>query len=139
MLASNGWLAVANSGHCTIFHRRQRNAAPVFARGARELLDARESRLRTDVTIRGKQGPALIVFRRPWLPGWRATLDGEPLHVVRADEIMPAVEIPDGAEGKLVLVYRPMSLVIGAAIAGLSLLTGIVFAVVRGRRIALGW
>lgn len=90
--------------------------------GFRELRDARETRLASEVTVKGTSGPALVVFRRPWLPGWRATLDGNPLNVIRADLVMPAVEIPNGADGKLRLVYRPASLIIGGGVAGASLL-----------------
>ena len=77
--------------------------------------------MRVQVLLRGTNGPALIVFRRPWLPGWRATLNGKPLEVIRADAVMPAVEIPNGAQGKLELVYRPASLIIGGWVALASL------------------
>ena len=89
--------------------------------GFRQLDDVRDERLRVEVLLRGTNGPALIVFRRPWLPGWRATLNGKPLEVIRADAVMPAVEIPNGAQGKLELVYRPASLIIGGWVALASL------------------
>jgi hypothetical protein len=42
--------------------------------------------------------------------------------VLRADMLMPAVEIPGDAQGEVRLFYRPRSLVAGSVIAGLALL-----------------
>jgi hypothetical protein len=91
--------------------------------GRRTILDTRESRTRTEVTVRGTEGMGLIVFRRMWLPGWRAELNGRRLPVLRADLLMPAVELPPGVEGRLVLLYRPTSLIIGTVLAALALLS----------------
>src|SRR5204863_30921 len=79
-----------------------------------------EERLRTtvDVAPAAQQGKSLIVFMRPWLPGWRATLNGRPLSILRADSIMPAVEIDSHEHGHLVLEYRPASLLIGGRLPG---------------------
>jgi hypothetical protein len=90
--------------------------------GRRAIGDVVEARLHTSFVVRGKGPKALIVFRRPWMPGWRATIDGRPLPVLRADMVMPAIEIPPDAEGEVRLVYRPRSLMIGAGLAGLALL-----------------
>ena len=76
-----------------------------------------EGRNHTSFVVQGKGPKALVVFRRPWMPGWRATIDGKPLPVLRAHLIMPAVEIPPDAEGRVMLVYRPRSLVIGGILA----------------------
>ena len=91
--------------------------------GRRTVSDVRESRMRTELTVRGTEGQGLIVFRRMWLPGWRAELNGRSLSVLRADLLMPAVELPPGVEGRLVLFYRPASLIIGTALAALALLS----------------
>ena len=90
--------------------------------GQRAISNIAEERNHTSFIVRDKGPKALIVFRRPWMPGWRATLDGRPLPVLRADMVMPAIEIPADAQGEVRLVYRPRSLVAGAWIAGLALL-----------------
>jgi hypothetical protein len=51
--------------------------------------------------------PAAIAFSRPFLPGYRATLNGQPLSVVAYQDYVPLVELPPGANGKLILSYRP--------------------------------
>ena len=78
-----------------------------------------EERLRTsaDIAPATEQGKSLVIFMRPWLPGWRATLNGNPLTILRADSIMPAVEIDSSQHGHLVLEYRPTSLRIGIVLA----------------------
>lgn len=91
--------------------------------GRRTILDVRESRTRTELTVQGTEGKGLIVFRRMWLPGWRAEMNGKRLRVLCADLVMPAVEIPPGAEGRLVLFYRPTSLILGTVLAALALVS----------------
>jgi hypothetical protein len=91
--------------------------------GRRTILDVRESRNRTELTVRGIEGTGLVVFRRMWLPGWRAELNGKRLRVLCADLLMPAVEIPPGMEGRLVLYYRPTSLILGTLLAALALVS----------------
>jgi hypothetical protein len=90
--------------------------------GQRTISDVAEERNRTTFVVRGPGPKALVVFRRPWLPGWRATIDGDEIPVLRANMAMPAIEIPTGAEGEVRLVYRPRSLVIGVTLAFLGLL-----------------
>ncbi|MGD8699521.1 MAG: YfhO family protein [Gemmatimonadales bacterium] len=42
-------------------------------------------------------GPALLVVSDNYYPAWRATVDGEPVPVVRANYLMRAVPVPAGA------------------------------------------
>jgi hypothetical protein len=70
-----------------------------------------------DVDVPAAGGPALVSFARPWLPGYRATLDGEPLDVLRMDALMPAVVVPAGGRGRLELWYFPEALRRGLVIA----------------------
>lgn len=95
--------------------------------GARAIAGIEEWRGQTSFVVRGEGPKALVVFRRPWLPGLRATLGDEPLPVLRASKILPAVEIPADAEGQVRLFYRPASLVIGAwlAAAALAVIAGV--------------
>jgi len=64
---------------------------------------------------------AVLVVTRSYDPGWKATLDGKPARLVRANLSLMAVVVP-GGEHQLVLTYRPLSFVVGAALSGFSLL-----------------
>lgn len=89
--------------------------------GPRAIAEILESRTSTSFVVRGKGPKALVVFRRPWLPGWQATIGSERVPVLRASMIQPALEIPAGAEGEVRLFYRPRSLVVGAWLAAAAL------------------
>jgi len=102
--------------------------------GPRQISEVVESRNETSLHVSDKGPKALIVFRRPWLPGLRASVDGKPLPVLRASMILPAVEIPAGAEGKVRLLYRPKSLVLGTWLAALALVVIAVVALLGVRK-----
>ena len=69
--------------------------------------------------------PRLAVFSEIWYPdGWHATVDGEPIGLLRADWILRAALLPAG-EHELVMTFLPESYRVGAlvsAIASLGLL-----------------
>jgi hypothetical protein len=88
-----------------------------------------ESNARIDT--RGCPGEVLLVFARPWVPGFVASLDGKELAVETADLIMPAVRVPAGSHGELTLEYKPRSLAIGAIVALVALLLAAVAAIMR--------
>lgn len=103
--------------------------------GRRVITDTIEARNHTSFVVKGGGPKAIVVFRRPWLPGWRASIEGRPLPVLRANLLMPAIEIPAGAEGEVTLRYRPRSLLTGFALAALALLVMAAVAVrIRGAR-----
>ncbi len=60
---------------------------------------------------------SIVTFSRPWLPGYRAAFNQQPVEVRCFHELLPFVELPSESRGRLVLEYRPTSLVIGYAIA----------------------
>ncbi len=94
-------------------------------------LEMRESsRLRAEVRLEssGSERPSLVVFSRPWYPGYRATLGDRTLKVRALNLVLPAVEVPPGAEGLLVLEYSPATLRLGLAVAGLALVLGVAVA-----------
>lgn len=70
-----------------------------------------------DVVNPASDREALVVFSRPWFPGYRASLNGDPLVVDRLNLILPAVRLPPGGIGRLVLKYRPRSFVLGCWLA----------------------
>jgi hypothetical protein len=88
--------------------------------GTRDLARVEERRNSTTVRFEDKGPKTLLVFRRAWLPGWRATVDGKSVPVLRANMVLPAVEVPaDHFEVRL--YYLPASLIVGAVIAAISL------------------
>jgi hypothetical protein len=92
-----------------------------------------------DVANPSEEGEALVAFSRPWHAGYRAEYAGRPLPVLLLDLTMPAVRLPPGTRGRLVLRYEPRSFVAGvraaAATSGILLL---ILAIASVRRFAVG-
>ena len=80
-----------------------------------------------------------LLATQTWYPGWRATLNGEPAEVLRANYAFQAVEVPPG-QWRLELWYSPESWRMGVALfwIGLALLAGLLALEARGgwRRVA---
>jgi hypothetical protein len=91
-------------------------------RGSVEWLERTPNRLVFDVEA---TGPAIVVVSENWMPGWEATVDGEPARVLRADYNLRAVEVPQGVH-RVELRYRPAVVRAGAfvSLAGVLLLAG---------------
>ena len=96
----------------------------------------KDTRLAAEVRVETPASgqPALVVFSRAWYPGYRATLEGRELEVRALDLILPAVEIPAGAAGLLVLEYAPTGLRAGLVVSFLALILGAVVAAASRRR-----
>jgi hypothetical protein len=64
------------------------------------------------VDVQGVDGgeTAMVVFARPWMPGYRARFQGKEIPVGRFCTVLPCVEIPADVSGPLVLEYFPPSL-----------------------------
>jgi len=75
---------------------------------------------RIEAQVQGEGG--LLIFSEVDYPGWRATADGDPTQLVRADYLLRALCVPEG-EHRIVLVYDPPLLKLGLAITGLALLS----------------
>src|SRR5262249_34680264 len=71
-------------------------------------------------TPAGGEGKVLLVFARPWHPGYQATCDGTPVAVEKCDLILPAVRGPAGAPHRVVLGDRPNSVVRGCWSTGMT-------------------
>jgi hypothetical protein len=65
--------------------------------------------------------PALLVVAETLAPGWRATLDGQPVPIWRANYLSQGVVVPAGAH-TVELHYQPDSVLVGAGISGVALL-----------------
>ncbi|HML59855.1 MAG TPA: hypothetical protein PKD41_03135 [Solidesulfovibrio sp.] len=98
-------------------------------------LVAKRNSLAADIANASQETPGLIVFKRAWYPGYRVFLDDRELPLVHADMLLPAVVIPPGQSGRLLLDYAPRSLRIGLIAAGCSLflLLGLVAYGMKGR------
>ncbi len=70
--------------------------------GSVRMVEAAPGRLTLDVTA---EGHALLVVSQPFYPGWRATVDGRPVPILRVDYLLQGVPIPAG-EHRLALRYR---------------------------------
>ena len=144
------WTAVFSSPHGTVYHRRGGPLPPVVALGAgRPAVPPviENSRLQVVVDVSSVPGPSasgevrpVLNFRRPYFPGYEASLDGAPLAVGAQDGLTPAVQLPPGPHRRLVLRYRPRAAVWGAGVAGLTLVAWLLAAVrlYRADRKSLG-
>lgn len=68
--------------------------------------------------------PGYLVLADTWYPGWRATLDGDEIPILRANAAFRAVLVPEGAH-TVSFAYRPRSLLWGAAVSAVSLLIAV--------------
>jgi hypothetical protein len=68
----------------------------------------------------GKEA-GIAVFVEQFDRGWHATVDGQPVSIVRANLIMRALPLPPG-QHRIVLEYRTPGLGVGLALSGISLL-----------------
>jgi uncharacterized membrane protein YfhO len=62
---------------------------------------------------------AYLVFGDAHFPGWEAYADGEPATLYRAHGALRAVFVSEG-EQEVEFVYRPASVLLGAALTGLG-------------------
>jgi hypothetical protein len=86
------------------------------------VLQERASSVSLEVSGSDPGKTTLVAVARPWYPGYEASFNGEPVPVAVLDHAIPAVLLPPGAEGKLVLAYRPRSLKWGLLVAALTAL-----------------
>ena len=96
------------------------------------IIDGR-NRLLADVSVPANGPPALLTISRPFFDGYRATIGKVALRVDSYRGLIPIIEIPAGANGRLVLVYRPWWLIYGGVVS-LSCLAFIMAASVQGWR-----
>ncbi len=72
--------------------------------------------LRVDAPTAG-----VAVLLDSYAPGWRATLDGQPAEILRANGLFRGVACPEGTH-EIVMAYRPRVLYAGAGVAALAIL-----------------
>jgi hypothetical protein len=78
-----------------------------------------ETRNSTTVEVKPTRadGDMLIVFSRCWFPGYQAVCNGQTFPVEFCSATLPAVRLPAGTSGRLVLSYQPPSLILGEKLA----------------------
>ncbi|MEO5720518.1 MAG: hypothetical protein ABIR71_03480 [Chthoniobacterales bacterium] len=89
-----------------------------FARAEVQRITDTRNRVTANVAVPAGEHAALLTFSRPFFRGYQATLDGRTMPVVSWRGLVPAVEIPAGASGQLVLRYQP-SWLVGGGVASL--------------------
>jgi hypothetical protein len=73
--------------------------------------------------------PGYLVLMDTYYPGWRATVDGRAVGILRANYAFRAIALEAGAH-EVALAYRPMSLIAGTIVSGAALFA-VVLALVR--------
>jgi hypothetical protein len=91
-----------------------------FARAQVRLVEDARHRAAAEVKSPPGEGEILVVFSRPWVPGYQAEIDGQPVPVEVYNLILPAVRLPAGSNGVVTLVYRPWAYVAGLSVAGVT-------------------
>ncbi len=81
--------------------------------------------------------PGLAIVLDPWFPGWKATVDGAPAPLARADYAFMAIPVPAG-QHQLRLEYHPTQLGRGIAVAAATALALLAALAWRRRALARG-
>jgi hypothetical protein len=103
---------------------------PGFSGEAR-LLDWRADRVTVDARL---SAPGYVVLVEGYDPSWRATVDGQPAEVLRANLAFRAVAAPAG-DHRVVFTYRPAAALVGLGVSVATVL-GCAAILFRPRRTA---
>ena len=99
---------VATNNFGTLDARASDGQAAIVARGA--------EKMSLDVNT---PADGLLVISENFYPGWRATIDNEPVEILRADYTLRAIPVRAG-QHRIEMWYEPMSFKIGAVISGMT-------------------
>jgi hypothetical protein len=132
---SSEWEAVLTTDEGRVFHRRGvpfarvRSITSIDSRPGEQFAAATVSRIhnsrnRVEANVNVPDGdrPALLTFSRPYFRGYEGRLGHRKLAVTSYRGLFPLVEVPAGAQGRLVLVYRPAWLICGSVTAAVCAL-----------------
>jgi len=124
------WEAVLTTDEGRVFHRRGAPFARVrsitsiesrpgeqFAAATVSRISNSRNRVEADIDVPNGDRPALLTFSRPYFRGYKARLGNRNLAVTSYRGLFPRVEVPAGAHGRLVLIYRPAWLIWGGAVS----------------------
>ncbi|MDQ6859958.1 MAG: hypothetical protein M3032_02205, partial [Verrucomicrobiota bacterium] len=118
----NEWELVLSTSEGRVF---QRHGGPLprvrvaEGEGSVRVLENSRQQVRLEAAATSKT-PAKITFSRPYFRGYRARFRGQELPVTSWNGLTPAVDVPPGASGLLILQYRPRWLTVGATAAIVS-------------------
>jgi hypothetical protein len=73
---------------------------------------------------------AALVLSQTWFPGWKATIDGEQVPVLRANAALTGILLPAGSH-EVRFMFRPFTFVLGAVITILTTLVIVAFIISR--------
>jgi hypothetical protein len=90
--------------------------------GTAEILQRRADALEIEVDA---SAPATLVLVEAFGPGWRASLDGQPVEVQKANLLFRAVRVPSGRH-RVAFRYRPPSVLRGGVLSLAGLLASVV-------------
>jgi hypothetical protein len=95
---------------------------PTGATATGEARIVAESSTEVVIETRGTQAGDLLLLSDAFYPGWRATVDRQPVRILRANVAHRAVILPAGCEHRVRFVFQPRSLVRGAVLTGIGVL-----------------
>ncbi len=144
---SAGWDKVDATDEAVIYHRHGLPLPTVrsltheefgspdrFVRARIGEIEDRRNRVTASVSVPTGNAPALIAFSRPYFRGYRARLNGAPVMVGSYNGMMPTIELPAGAQGKLELTYSPWWFTRGGMVALTCLACWLVCTLLASRR-----
>lgn len=124
------WELVHSSDEGRVYHRRggplgriqsltsdESRPNEEFARAAIDRVQDSRNQVTAEVSVPANGPPALVTFSRPYFPGYQAAVAGDALPVLAFRGLTPAIEIPAGMNGRLLLRYRPWWLLGGSITA----------------------
>jgi hypothetical protein len=82
------------------------------------------------------QAPGLLVVADTWMPGWSATVDGQPTPVLRGNHAQRVVPLPKAGRHEILLTYYPpgFDLGLGLTAASFASWSALMIASARKRR-----
>jgi hypothetical protein len=79
------------------------------------------------------KAPCILVLSELVYPGWRATLDGRPVPILRADGMLRALRVESGIH-EVTMDFRPMTIYLGAAVSLVTIVLALGCWVVLGAK-----
>jgi hypothetical protein len=132
---SSEWELIVSTDEGNVFHRRSapflrvRSVTSIDSRPNEHFAFATISQINgfrnfveADIDVPAGDRPALLTFSRPYFRGYKARLGDQKLAVASYRGLFPIVEVPAGAHGRVMLVYRPAWLIWGGTVAVMCIL-----------------
>jgi hypothetical protein len=92
------------------------------AAGVEQATPRKSARDRVDVGVHA-DGRALLVLSELFYPGWKATVNGKPVQIVKVDGALRGILVPSG-DSKVSLKYSPVSFFAGLGLTLAAFLCG---------------